>query len=290
VTKRSTRWGWLPPSTKDRLARLAERNRLAYAFKVRRLARRTDVFIVSFPKTGRTWLRVMLGRALQQHFGLKGRKLLRYTAADVHHPGLPRVLATHDDSPQAKRAEEIIADKRPYRRSRVVFMVRDPRDVIVSLYHHRSSWYRGTQSGYQGTLGAFLEEEIGSFDSLLRFYQVWEAARDVPRDFLLVRYEDLHTNPSVELRRVLEFVGVPNVPDALIDDAIRFAAFDNMRRLERRDTLKTKALRIHDAADPNARRVRRGLVGGYTQELTAEQVRDLDRRLAAATGVFDYTP
>ena len=290
VTKRTAPRSWLPAAAKDYVARLAERNHIVYAWKVRWLARRTDIFLVSFPKTGRTWLRVLLGRALQQHTGLRGRNLLRYTAARVHHPGLPRMLATHDDSPQAKRADEIIADKRPYRHRRVVFIVRDPRDVIVSLYHHRASWHRGTPDGYEGTLGAFIGEPVGSFDSLLRFYQVWDSARDVPDAFLLVRYEDLHADPGRELRRVLEFIGIGDVTDDLVDDAVKFAAFGNMRRLERRGALKTKALSIRDTADPNARRVRRGRVGGYTDELTPEQIVDLDRRLEATGGVFDYRP
>ncbi len=116
----------VPQAAKDRFARLAERNRVVYSLKVRWLARRTDIFLVSFPKTGRTWLRVMLGRALKRHFRLKGRNLLRYTSARVDDTRVPRILATHDDSPQAKSPKQIFASKRAYRRRRVIFLVRDP--------------------------------------------------------------------------------------------------------------------------------------------------------------------
>lgn len=278
----------LSGAAKEGVARLAERNRFVYGWKVRWLSHRADVFLVSFPKTGRTWLRVMLGRALQRHFGLTGRNLLRYSQARVHHPGVPRVLATHDDSPQWKRPDEIFGDKRAYRRRRVVFLVRDPRDVIVSLYHHRANWYRGTRWAYGGSLGEFVGESLGSFDSLLRFYGVWERERDVPAGFLLVRYEDLHADPRRELRRVLDFVGVPGVPDEIVDDAVEFAAFRNMRKLEQRGALRTKALRVRDRDDPDARRVRKGRVGGHTGEFTPEEAADLDRRLADAGGPFGY--
>ena len=290
VTRRKKIQTRLPQATKDRFARLAERNHLVYGWKVRRLARRADVFLVSFPKTGRTWLRVMLGRSLQRHFGLKGRNLLRYTAATVSHPGLPRILATHDDSPQAKRPDEMLTDKRAYRGSRVVFLVRDPRDVIVSLYHHRASWHRDSDDAYGGTLGEFLGESSGSFDSLLRFYEIWSENREVPAAFLLVRYEDLHTDPARELRRVLDFVGAGGVSDEIIEEAVKFAAFRNMQRLEDEGSLKTKALRVRDAKDPNARRVRRGRVGGHTDELSPELVAELDRRLAESGGPFGYGP
>ena len=38
---------------------------------VRRLRRprQADVFLLSYPKTGRTWLRVMIGQMLAAHFG-----------------------------------------------------------------------------------------------------------------------------------------------------------------------------------------------------------------------------
>ena len=51
----------------------------------------------------------------------------------------------------------------------MILLVRDPRDVIVSLYHQR----RGRHGGYPGSLAEFLDERVGGFESLLRFYDAW---------------------------------------------------------------------------------------------------------------------
>lgn len=290
MPRRSFPADFVPRPAKDHFARLAERNRHVYGLKIRWLARRTDVFLISYPKAGRTWLRVMLGRALQRQLGIRGRNVLRLTAGKTAFPGLPRILATHDDSPQWKAPERIFADKRAYRGRRVVLLVRDPRDVVVSLYHHRTGWYRGTDQEYVGSIDDFVTERVGGFDSLLRFYEVWDANRAAPEAFLLVRYEDLRADPGGQLRRVLDFVGVGPVGDEVVDEAVRFAGFRNMRRLENRGALRSKALRVRDPDDPSARRVRRGRVGGYRDELSPAVAAELDRRLAESGGVFGYVP
>ncbi len=160
--------------------------------------------------------------------------------------------------------------------------------MIVSLYHHRASWHRGEAMAYEGTLGEFLHEEVGGLESLLRFYEVWDDAHEVPKGFLLVRYEDLHANPAHELRRVLDFVGATDVSDSVVAEAAEFAAFENMRGLEEEGTLQTKALRVRDGDDDEARRVRRGRVGGHVDEMAPDEVAELERRLAAAGSRFGY--
>src|SRR5688572_17508542 len=127
----------LTPGARKRVAAIVPRRLLA---SYRRL--RTDVYLVSFPTCGRTWLRVMLGR------------VHRRAERD---PGVSCSVATHDDDAQWKAPEDVDIDKSRYRGTRVVLLVRDPRDVIVSLYHQR----RGRHGGYGGTLAEFLHERVG---------------------------------------------------------------------------------------------------------------------------------
>ena len=51
---------------------------------------RRRVYLISFPKCGRTWFRVLLGRVIQQHFAIKGlpsyRKLLKVKMLAKYHP------------------------------------------------------------------------------------------------------------------------------------------------------------------------------------------------------------
>lgn len=267
-------------SLRDAIAHLADRNPLLYRMKLRYLARRCDVFLVSFPKCGRTWLRVMLGVALGDHFGIRTRNLRRFTNADVSHPGVPRVLATHDDSPQAKPASQVITDKRGYRNAKVILLVRDPRDVVVSLYFHVT---RRRRQRYDGSLSDFVRDPVGSLASLLAFYDAWIAQRD-SGDVLLVRYEDMHADPRRELRRVLAFIGVSGVGDATVQRAVAGASFERLQRVEREGTAGTRALRTETVDDPESYKVRRGKVGGFVDYLDEEDVRYVDLAVARSRG------
>lgn len=262
------------------VAHLADRNTVLYRLKVRMLGRRCDAFVVSFPKCGRTWLRMMLGTALGEHYGVTVRNVRRFTDADVHHPGMPRVLATHDDSPQTKPANRVMRDKRAYRGSSVVLLVRDPRDVIVSLYFHVT---RRRGRPYEGDLADFVRDRTGSLASLLAFYDAW-TPRLGDDNVLLVRYEDMHTDPGRELRRVLAFLGVERVADVTVDRAVTGASFERLQRMEREGSAPTRALRTVTIDDPESYKVRRGKVGGFVDYLDPEDIAAIDDAIARSPG------
>ncbi len=259
------------------------RKRIAAVLGPRFVARyrrlRTDVYLVSYPKCGRTWLRVMVGRAFQQHFSLPADvdvvELHRLAELDSR---VPSVMATHDDDAQWKEPDAVEVDKSQYRDATVILLVRDPRDVIVSLYHQR----RGRRGGYDGTLAEFLDEPAGGFPTLLRFYDVWASQLDAPRATLVVRYEDLHADPAGELRRVLAFTGVGDVSDEVISDAVRFGSFEHMRALEESGTVRSEKLRPGRPGDVSTYKTRRGLVGGYRDELAPDAVAHLAELMAAS--------
>jgi hypothetical protein len=241
--------------------------------------RRTDAYLVSFPKCGRTWVRMLLARSLQRHFGLPEDadlvELHRLAELDGR---VPCVFATHDDDAQWKAPEHVDRDKQRYRRHRVILLVRDPRDVIVSLYFQK----RDRRGAYEGTLEAFLDEPVGGFDSLLAFYDAWADSLDVPAGVLVVRYEDLHERPAAELRRMLSFVGVEGVADDVVDEAVAYASFDNMRRMEVTGTTGSARLAPGRPGDENSYKTRRGVVGGYRDELSPERIARLDAQMAGS--------
>lgn len=234
------------------------------------------MLVVSFHRSGRTWLRLLLGRALAGHLGIAAADPLDLDRL-ARHPGVPRIVLSHDDLPQWKTPAELETDKSRYADKRVVFLVRDPRDVLVSSYFQKTR----RLGSYRGTLAGYLEEERGGFESLLAFYRIWWQNRAVPAGFLLLRYEDLHARPAAELRRVLDFIGVDGVTDAVVEEAVRFASFDNLRRLERSDRLRSPALRPGDPGDPESFKVRQGKVGGHGCYLAPGDIERLVARMRA---------
>ena len=275
----------LPDAVAQPLAGYARRSALVHRLRVRSQAKRCDVFLVSFPKTGRTWLRVLIGRSFKQHFDLPRRAMLRATAGRVTAPGMPRILATHDDATQDKPYTSVFGNKSAYRGHRVLFMVRDPRDVLISFYFQRT---RRNQNPYKGSIGDFISEPNGGLETIISFYNAWAAQRHVPTAFHLVRYEDLRADTMTSLREVMNFVGAGDIADKTLAEAIDYASFERVQERERAGAAKNKALRAWNPNDPESFKARRGKVGGYVDYLTEEQIAEVERRLQRLDPLYGY--
>lgn len=242
-------------------------------------------WILSYPKCGRTWLRGLLGQVLIQRYSLTIDtpgdliEIPRYRHRDLR---VPRIHFTHDDNPHQHRADEQVRDKSRYARARVVLLVRDPRDVVVSNYYQESrrETHLGASFGFDGTLSEFIHHEIHGIESIVAYLNIWSEQTSTPENFMLLRYEDLHADPSRELRRLLAFVGVDNVSDNMIAQAIEWASFDHMKKLESTDALNNDRLRPTDMNDENSYKVRRGKVGGYRDEAPPAEIDYMNRVVA----------
>lgn len=230
-----------------------------------------EVFLISFPKCGRTWLRLMLGRAIASHFELQHPNILplmlELEPLAHLHPKIPRIRVTHDDKPQWKRPDQIVESKDIYKDAKVILLVREPKDVVVSSYFQKKK----RRNAYLGDLSTYVREEVGSLDSLLKFYNVWAENYHIPQDFLLVRYEDIHINPRKELWKTLLFLGLSQVDNKVINEAVSFANFYNMRQLEEAGSFSAR-LRPINPHDQESFKTRKGKVGGFTEYLKQEDI------------------
>ncbi len=240
-----------------------------------RAERHADVLLVSYPKCGRTWLTMLISRALSSHYGVRDVDYLENDVLGGGVAGAPHIRISHDDNPHWKTPRRLGRSKRRFRDKKVVLLVRDPRDVVVSMYFERSRRERA----YSGTLQQFLRERKGSLDTILAYYNIWAAERARPRGFCMVRYEDLRTDTAGQLRRLLRFAGVEDISDAHVEEAVRFASFDSMRAMETGDALGTGRLRPRDPGDAESFKTRRGKVGGYVDYLSPEEIGWVERKI-----------
>lgn len=165
--------------------------------------RSQDVVLVSYPKSGMTWLRLMLGYVLAERdvdFDTV-RDLLpplgRHRAAPALLSGGGRVARTHEPM-------RVIA---PGPSERVVYVVRDGRDVAVSYFHHT----RG-DGRFRGSPDEFVPLFVhGGLDH----YGPWHEHSLAPLhgdphdrpSVMIVRYEDLRADTVAELGRLVAFLG-----------------------------------------------------------------------------------
>ena len=254
--------------------------------------------LISFFKSGRTWLRIMIKKAVLMNFGLDSNDIidLRFRELDnlkLEREGIviPKIAVTHDDDANWKKPNELIKSKTKYKDKKVIFLVRDPRDIMVSAYFHQTyrvvnfqRWYSSALKQrirpYKRSLSDYIYSEIGGIDTLLSFFNIWAKNKHIPKDFILVHYESLHQNPHKELIRIMDFIGLPSIGDDIINKAISFASFENMRRFEEQEDYPSgNILRLVDRQNKESYKTRRGKVGGFTDYLQKDDIENLTKRI-----------
>jgi len=231
------------------------------------------VYVVSYPKTGRTWLRALMGKALCELTHQPESMALDTEALSVA-AGIPRVMFTHDAAAMILRGSyrDLKPDRFRYRKSKVILLGRDVRDTLVSAYFQATKRIRV----FDQSLSDFVRSEQFGAIKVLAFYRAWHELQHEPRAFLFIRYEQLHRHPEETLRRALSFIGLPSVDDEIIRASVDFASFDNLRKAEAEGRFRTKVLLPRDADDSESYKVRKGKIGNYAQYLNAGDIGYID--------------
>ncbi|MEO1016584.1 MAG: sulfotransferase domain-containing protein [Pseudomonadota bacterium] len=254
------------------------RKRKQYWTQRRRL-KHCDIVIVAQAKSGRTWLNVMLSHVTHQIYGVGEHLLIGDRRVEHRYPKIPRVLFTHDN---ARLWGRPLGSSEDYRHKKVVLLVRDPRDVAVSLYFHRNRKLadpsRRSKPHHQSIFERVRKRNLPQATA---FLERWVQNIENLDHVFVLRYEDLRLHPENELSRLLEFLGI-DAGDECVRRAVAFADFDNMRNLEREGRVASGKLRTFDPTNPNAFKVRRGKVGGYRDYFGVEEISALDAVVARA--------
>ena len=267
--------------------------RRARARSIRRLRRlrRADAVVVSYPKSGRTWLRAMLSHLYHQRYDMPDNELIDCENFNKLEPRIPAILFTHDGMNErwnrsTSTALQALAPKR------IVFLVRDPRDVVVSQYFQltkRETEAAGTDlraaDGSTKSLGTFVAG--AELDRIIAFMNRWaKTLPQLPRTMQLT-YEAIKSQPEASLAAVTTFLGETFTAEE-IEAAVAFARFDSLKAKERDGFFRSYRLQAGSADDAESFKVRRGKVRGYLDYLTRSQADDLDSRVNA--GLADLYP
>jgi hypothetical protein len=242
----------------------------------------SDGVIVSFGKSGRTWFRVLISHYFAHKYGLPEGSLMEFDEFHRVNPKIPILFFTHDNY-----LKDYMGHDRKfnlYGGSRVILLVRDPRDTAVSQYFqwkHRMPPRKRVINNYPAgeiDVASFIMGSEAGIPKIIEFMNAW--ARDMVRfpDFLLLKYEDLKADTTGQLARALRFLG-ETPSEAELGDAATFASVENMRRMEQENAGKLSAntrLKPGDANDPSSFKVRRAKVGGWRDYVTEEQAAEID--------------
>lgn len=257
-----------------------------------------DAVIVSYGKSGRTWLRLMLSRFYQSKHQLRTRQLLGFDNYHRKNPAIPKLFFTHDNYLKDYTGNK--DSKVDYAGHKVVLLVRDPRDVAVSQFFQWKFRMRPGKKdlnqypphGSKTSLYDFVMHTSCGLPRIIEFFNRW--AQEMPRldKLLLIRYEDLRADTAGELKRITEFLGTPGT-QAEIEDAVAYASVENMRKLEQEKKFWLSGSRLvpKDKSNPDSYKVRRAKVGGWRDYFDEDQAATIDALVnERLSPVFGYTP
>src|SRR5438309_3111291 len=160
-----------------------------------------DVFLVSYPRSGNTWTRFLLG-------------ILLYPDAPVTFSNIetriPEIYFNRDRMLRALRRPRMLKSHesfQPHYRH-VIYIVRDPRDVAISFYHHNvKAGNIPDDYPMEDFVPRFINAEFDTkWGSWADHVLSWLLLRQHRPDFILLRYERMKQEPQYELARVAGFL------------------------------------------------------------------------------------
>jgi estrone sulfotransferase len=221
------------PSVVQALATISSRAG-RYAAYLSALAglRGNDILLASFPRSGNTWIRFFLCNLISLRewnsravdFAVVNDTMpalgLNNLLRPWPHSTIPRVIKTH------QRYSPLLGGVRS------IGIVRDPRDVMVSLFHYR----RDRKATYEGSFSQFIHHPRYGLEAWFKHYTSWQG-----RWTILVKYEDMRENQAREFSRICDMIEV-NLPKELVDEAIARSNIGSARRTEKAFGVEGQAL------------------------------------------------
>ena len=241
--------------------------------------------VISYPCSGSHWL-VKFITSYPDDYGLPahdvtlapvGKSLVLWDISRPH-PDFPNVAFTHDilsiGSEYRAKWNEIkhLWDPEQYSETPLILLMRDPRDVMVSLYYqrtHRQPWqstFKAIEydSSIKKDINEFVYNDVHGIKKLVACMNLWI---DIP---FRISYEDMHKDIRGEMRRLLRYMEIEPVNEKNFEKAIRESSFGAMRLAEEKST------KDYPAGTEESHKIRKGKIGSYKTELSQDTIRFID--------------
>jgi estrone sulfotransferase len=200
-------------------AKLGLINKAAFKMQINEI-RNSDLFLVSYPKSGNTWLRYIMATAL------KGRSNFSFDELENIIPDV-YVSKTKINSFVGSRiikSHDALFDQLPA----VIYIYRDYRDVLMSYFH-----YAINTKEFTGTFKEFMRSDFPT-----RFFGSWSnhikgaiTAKKNGKKILILSYEDMLQNPELNISKILNFTQLKS--DLSSQQIAELCNFTNLQKNER---------------------------------------------------------
>ena len=202
-----------------------------------------DVFISTFVKAGTTWTQQIIHQLLRKgepggFYGetvpwleavssefLGSREAPTWDYAKINAAPSPRYFKTHATVSHLPRGHGNI---------KVIYVARNPKDTVVSLYHHAKS---KPEFGYTGDFNTFCEmfltgqaENGDWFDHILDWYKTCQAN---PSTHLFLQYEDMYQDTPSAVKKIAAFLDLNVDNETILKKVLENSTITEMQKTSR---------------------------------------------------------
>ncbi|KAF7129939.1 hypothetical protein RHSIM_Rhsim10G0059200 [Rhododendron simsii] len=249
-----------------------------------------DVILASFPKTGTTWLKALL-------YSVINRASINQLVTNHPHELVPSLEMQVYGGPVANSpphfpsntssSASIFSTHIPYQilgetlnssDCRVIYVARNPKDTLISLWHFENSIYLGQKREPQpleDIVTSFCEGSVtfGPYFDHVLGYQKESLER--PEKFFFITYEELKSDPNVHVKRLAEFLGCPFVGEDMeeqVEEVVRSCSIETLKKHEVNNSSVVPSWTIV----PYKSLFRKGQVGDHMNYLTNDMIEQID--------------
>lgn len=238
-----------------------------------------DALIISYPKSGRTWLQNILkeigllefndDQTVDASDGIsKSLELLGNNSS-----GFPKFLANHASS-SWEQAEGILGseeikkdDLNLYNKSKILFLYRDPRDVMVSQYYHLKNRNKIKSVEKED----MISNDIVGLKKIINFMNKWNEFEKANTEILGLSYEEMKADTGAAVSKLFNFIGVP-LEKGIIDQAVENSTLKKMQKKQASNSNKDPWTKTSNPKNINSFQSRKGVVGDYLNFFSEDQI------------------
>lgn len=189
----------------------------------------SDVFVASYPRSGNTWMRLLLADLVQQNAGLQTGTNLPI--------GYERIIPDLDFGYWPTNQVDLCEAHRLFKThsvyhpiiNKALVVIRNPADCLCSYFH----FFRRLDPSHQcirAGIDAFCAKNVSDWCVHVNSYLA--ASRNRSLDSFWTSYEQLHAQPLTVLKTIATFLGM-ETSDAVCQIAIENQSFERHRASER---------------------------------------------------------
>ncbi|XP_019935259.2 sulfotransferase family 5A, member 1 [Paralichthys olivaceus] len=233
--------------------------------------RDTDVLIVSYPKSGTTWLQEIVTLILS-----RGDPHLNQTVPNWERAPWLEQYYSAAVLEASSATQRIITSHLPHHllgpalqgsKAKVIYVYRDPKDVVVSFYHfHKMANFLPDAGTFEGFLKRFLEGTL-NYGSWFDHVKGWSSQKNFMDNLLHITYEEMSLNLHDAIGKVSSFLQCPLVEEE-VNNCVKLCSFASMKN----NNMVNYTLIPHEIMDQSKGSfMRNGKTGDWKNMFTEEQ-------------------